>query len=95
MSDDRPSIAELEAAHARDTFTDEALLIEATPVLLGIAKTALAWAEQERKADRATCVAAAAPLAGNVPDWNAAGVENERLDQCRGNLAVALAKVRR
>lgn len=41
MSDELPSIAELQAAQVRDKFSDEALIIDAAPVLLAIATAAL------------------------------------------------------
>jgi hypothetical protein len=38
----RPSIADLKRAHERDTFSDEGRLLDAAPVLLEIAASALA-----------------------------------------------------
>lgn len=90
---DKPSIAELQLAYDRDTFTDEAKLIDAVPVLLEIAAAALAWAGSECETqscdtDDYTEAAKRNECAGDTHD------ERCPVDVATRRLASALSKVR-
>lgn len=99
MTDDRPSISELQDLEAPPRWDEDhdCQVACALPALLAIARAALALQEQEQVAAKARFLVYSRLNAKAVPsdeNYAAADMQDRKLKQCRDAYLAALAKVR-